>query len=222
MKKVPTYQLQQDFHEKLESFTDQFIADGFKLFEKEFSNIDGFVQDALEDISDRSDHQLRRSEKERYLLELVSYKIYDRLNKEEFNKKKNTLIIIPDCLSIHEYECQKAEVNHGAICKGCHPDCLAYQITELGVEYNASVLFSKKSLSKQLEFYNDKLGDTSVIGVACIMMLSSGMRVARELNIPARGVLLDYTGCEHWNKNEFASHFSISLLHDILREKYGH
>ena len=70
--------------------------------------------------------------------------------------------------------------------------------------------------------HENKLGETSVIGIACIMMLSSGMRVACEQNIPARGVLLNYTGCEHWNEKPFASHFSISQLKKILEEKYGY
>lgn len=221
MKKIPTYLLQEDFSKKLDVFTDRFLADGFAQFEQEFGGIDRFVAEALCDTSERTDHQLRRNEKERYLLEMVSYKIYDRLNRDAFNKKKNTLIIIPDCLSIHDYECQKSDVKLGAICKGCHPDCLAYQVTELGVEYNATVLFSKKSLSEQLNYYANKKSDTSVIGIACIMMLAKGMRVGYELEIPTRGILLQNTGCEHWNDEPFDSQFNINELEEILKEKYG-
>ncbi len=221
MNKAPTYELSDDFSDKLDRFASEFISNGFKMFEKEFAQIDAFVKSANDDLSERSDHQLRRSEKERYLLELLSYKIYDQLNKEDFNKQKNTLIIMPDCLSIHEYECQKAEDDHGSICESCHPDCLAAEITQLADEYDIKVLFSKRKLSEQLIYHADKLGDTAVIGVACIMMLSAGMRVAREQNIPARGVLLHNTGCDHWNDQPFASHFSIDSLKEILREKYG-
>ena len=87
MKKIPTYLLDEDFSNKLDIFTDEFISKGYKTFEKEFAQINSFLEDANNDTSDRTDHQLRRSEKERYLLELVSYKIYDKLNKEEFNKQ---------------------------------------------------------------------------------------------------------------------------------------
>lgn len=222
MKKSPTYFLSEDFSDKLEKFTADFIATGFKLFEKEFEHIDSYVTQANNDLTERSDQQLRCSEKERYLLEIISFKIYDQLNREAFNKKKNILIIMPDCLSIHDYECQKTEGDHGDICESCHPECLAAEISEIAEKYKIQVMFSKRSLSEQLLYYEDKLGDTGVIGIACIMMLSAGMRTAKEQNIPARGVLLNNTGCEHWNDKPFASQFSIEQLKQILREKYGY
>ena len=222
MKKIPTYNFSQDFSKKLEQFTSKFIADGFNLFQKEFEAIDAFILSAKDDNSERSDHNLRRSEKERYLLEMVSYKIYDQLNREVFNKQKHTLIIMPDCLSVHEYDCLKSENEHGNICESCHPDCLASQISEIADKYEIKVMFSKRNLSEQLVYHADNLGDTAVIGIACIMMLASGMRVAREQNIPARGVLLNYTGCDHWNDQPFASDFSLEHLKQILEEKYGY
>ena len=221
MKKIPTYHLADDFSEKLDKFSDKFIADGFKLFEKEFENIDSFISHAIKDTSERTDHSLRRSEKERYLLEILSFKIYDRLNREAFNKQKNTLIIMPDCLSIHDYECQKTDSDHGNYCESCHPDCMAAEITALAEKYDIKVMFSKRKLSEQLIHHEKKLGDTAVIGIACVMMLAEGMRVAHEQNIPARGVLLNYTGCDHWNDQPFASQFSIEQLKNILEEKYG-
>lgn len=78
MRKIPTYHFSDDFSDKLTRFTADFIAEGFKLFENEFAHIDSFVTSAKNDVSERSDHQLRCSEKERYLLEMVSYKIYDQ------------------------------------------------------------------------------------------------------------------------------------------------
>ena len=60
-----------------------------------------------------------------------------------------------------------------------------------------------------------------MIGIACIMMLASGMRTAHEVSVPARGVLLSFTGCDHWNDKPFASQFPMEQLENILREKYG-
>ncbi len=222
MKKVPTYQFQDDSFDKLEKLTDEFLKNGFNLFEKEFSSIDSFVAQANSDNSERTDHSMRRSEKERYLLEMLSFKIFDKLNRDAFNKMKHTLIIMPDCLSLHEYDCQKSDEEHGDICAGCHAECSASEISELAESYNCRVMFSKRSLSEQLTYHANELGDTGVVGIACVMMLSAGMRVARENSVPSRGVLLNNTGCDHWNENEFASHFSINKLKEILREKYGY
>ena len=60
-----------------------------------------------------------------------------------------------------------------------------------------------------------------MIGIACIKMLAEGMRTAAEVGIPARGVLLNFSGCEHWNDQPCASEFSMRWLEDILEEKYG-
>lgn len=218
--KAPTYFLPPDFDDKLNSFVDKFISGGFEKFNDEFSGIDGFVKAACADKSDRDDHNLRRSEKERYLLELVSFKMYDRLNRTAFNKTKNTLIIIPDCLSIHEKECEKVEYEFGYVCRKCQENCQAFHIVELAKKYKAKVLFSKRKLTEQLEHHGSKMADMGVIGIACIMMLASGMRTAREVGVPARGVLLGFTGCDHWNEKPFASSFPFDQLETILKEKY--
>lgn len=218
--KHPTYKLGPDFNSKLDTFVKKFIADGFGHFAEEFEKINGFVEQAMHDQS-RDDSDLRRTPKEKYLLELVSFKIYDELNRAGFNKCKNTLIVMPDCLSIHEQECEKLEKPYGFFCKRCNPECRAYEIGELAKQYGIKILFSKRKLTEQLEYFSEKVGDLSVIGIACIMMLASGMRTAHEVGVPARGVLLNFTGCEHWNDEPFASDFTMASLKAILEEKYG-
>lgn len=217
----PTYHLGSNFNTKLGQFVDNFLSEGFEFFQEEFARVDNFVQKAREDTAERDDHDLRRTPKEKYLLELVAFKIYDQLNRTEFNKRKNTLIVMPDCLSIHEKECEKIEKSYGSFCKRCQPGCQAYQIGELAKAYGVPIVFSKRSLSKQIEHFTDKMGDLSVIGIACVMMLASGMRTAAEAGVPARGILLNFTGCEHWNDEPFASEFALASLKDILEEKYG-
>jgi len=222
--KHPTYQLGDDFNSRLEKFVTKFIKEGFEHFAEEFKRVDEFVKLAhcqMDKGNERTDNDLRVNPKEKYLLELVSFKIYDELNRAEFNKRKNTLIIMPDCLSIHEQTCDKVELEFGSVCRRCQADCQAAQITELAAKYRCKVLFSKRSLEKQLRHHAEKMGDMAVIGVACIMMLANGMRTAGELDIPARGVLLNFTGCEHWNEKPFASEFTLKSLEKILEEKYG-
>ena len=102
----PTYQLGPHFDGELSKFVRQFLTNGFERFAGEFANLEAFIAKAKADHSDRTDHNLRRSAKELYLLEAVSFKIYDQLNREAFNKAKNTLIILPDCLSLHNPDCR--------------------------------------------------------------------------------------------------------------------
>ncbi len=217
---APTYRLQPEFNERLEKFVEQFLAAGFETFGKDFEGIDEFVKMAIDDTSKRDDHNMRQTPKELYLLEAVSFRIYDAINREKFNQIKKTLIIMPDCLSLHNPDCIKSDGDFGDRCQLCQPDCQAYDICELADRYGVEVVFSKRALTEQLEHYKDHAGELSVIGIACLTMLARGMRTARDEGIPARGVLLNFTGCDHWNDQPFASAFDHNRLEAILKEKY--
>ena len=217
----PTYHFGKDFREKLDSFVKQFIDDGFKEFSNEFANIDCYISKALVDDREKGEKKLRTTPKEKYLLEIVAFKIYDELNREAFNKTDKTLIVLPDCLSLHNPDCEKEDKPYGDTCVLCTNSCRAYHVVELAKKYDAEVVFSKRKLTEQIEYYDKKMGSVGVIGIACIMMLADGMRTAIDVGVPTRGVLLSFTGCEHWNDEQFASGFQLSWLKSILEEKYG-
>ena len=220
--KYPTYHFNKDFRGKLDNFVKRFIADGFNEFSNEFTNIDGFIEAALVDNREAGEKKLRTTPKEKYLLEMIAFKIYDELNREAFNKTQKTLIVLPDCLSLHNPECEKEDKPYGDICMSCTKSCRAYHVVELANKYDIEVTFSKRKLTEQIEHYAKKMGDVGVIGIACILMLAEGMRSAHEVGVPTRGVLLSFTGCEHWNDEQFASGIQLSWLKDILKEKYGY
>jgi len=219
--RAPTYRLGPDFNRKLSELRQKFLDDGFSLFAEEFANLDAFITDAHEDESDRQDKGLRRTSREKYLLEALSFKIYDELNREAFNRAKDTLIILPDCLSLDNPDCLKTDEPWGDRCQLCDPECEAFEVSEISDRYGLEVMYSKRKLSEQIEHYADRSGDLAIVGVACILMLASGMRAAAEVGVPARGVLLNFTGCEHWNEEPFASRFPLEQLKVILEEKYG-
>jgi len=214
----PTYNLEPDIRKRLKEFVDDFVKNSSSFFAKELTGLDGYIENSLQQPTKE---QLRLTPKPKYLLELLAFQIYDDLNREAFNKTKDTLIVMPDCLALHNPECEKVDTAHGDICRRCTENCQAYQITEIAREFHLKTVFSKRKLAEQIEFYAKKSGDLSVIGIACIMMLASGMRTASEVGIPARGVLLNFSGCEHWNDQPCASEFTLSWLRSILEEKYG-
>lgn len=216
--KAPSYNLGPGFPEKLDRYIERFLEDGFRFFATEFAGIDGCISQAH---NSGSTEMLRRTPKEKYLLELVAFGIYDRLNRDAFNRAKHTLIVMPDCLSLHNPQCEKVETDIGEVCKRCTESCQAYQITELARKYRLKTIFSKRKLLEQLKHYAEKMTDLSVVGIACINMLAEGMRVAAEGGVPARGVLLNFSGCEHWQDSECAGEFAMQRLQSILDEKYG-
>ncbi|MEW5797246.1 MAG: DUF116 domain-containing protein [Candidatus Zixiibacteriota bacterium] len=218
---APTYLLGPDFDHKLTEFVAQFLDNGFERFAEEFTGLDDFIARANADTSTRNDHSLRRSEKERYLLEAVAFKIYDQLNREAFNRAKDTLIILPNCLSLHNPNCLKTDEKWGDRCQECTDDCQAAQVVALAERYGIECLFSKRKLEEQIEHYAERSGSLGVVGVGCLMMLANGMRTAHDVGVPARGVLLSFSGCEHWNDRPCASEFPMHQLEAILEEKYG-
>ncbi len=217
----PTYHLGDDFDAKLTSFVNAIQSSSTDIFSSEFGQVGQFVAMANADERERDDHQLRRTPAEFYLLEAVAYKMYDQANRDAFNRTKDTLIILPDCLSLHNPDCSKMDGQWGDVCRGCTPDCQADQVVQLASRYNARAVFSKRKLSEQLEHFDKESESLGVIGVACLLMLAEGMRLAMRLGIPVRGVPLNYCGCEHWNDEPFASAFTMSRLQMILEEKYG-
>jgi uncharacterized protein len=220
-RRAPTYRLAPDFDQKLTRFVEDFLRDGFDRFSGEFEGLDAFLAKTETDRSDRDDHRLRQNEKEKYLLEAVTFKIYDQLNRKAFNLAKNTLIVLPDCLSLHNPNCLKIEKKWGDRCEQCTDDCQAAQVVALAEAYGVECVFSKRKLEEQIEHYADRSGKLGVIGIGCLMMLANGMRTAHEVGVPARGVLLEFSGCEHWNDQPCASEFPMQQLRDILEEKYG-
>ncbi len=219
--KYPTYHLGPDFRKKLSRFVEAFVANGFEYFDEEFAKIDDFAARGRTDTTGRGSKKLRSNPKEKYLLEAVAFKMYDEMNRKAFNRARKTLIVLPDCLTLHNPDCEKTDSPQGDECARCTESCQAYHVVKLGEQYGISVVFSKRKLEQQIEYYADTMGDMGVIGIACLMMLANGMRTAIDVGVPTRGVLLSFTGCEHWNDQPCASRFPIRWLKEILDEKYG-
>lgn len=224
MKKQPTFtfRLEEDFYDKLSDLTDVFLADGFKTFKKEFANIDTFLKKAKADKSKREDQDFRLNPKEMYLLEALNYQVMDRANREAFNKAKDTVIIMPDCMALMEKKCKREKSIYGKVCTRCASKCQINQIVKVALKYKVQCVFSKRKLAEQIEKIKKRKPSLSVIGIACLLTLADGMRTAKQVGVPARGVFLHYTGCEHWaTKEPIVTETSLARLEAILKEKYG-
>lgn len=220
-KPVVTYRLGEDFYGKLEAFAERLTNEGLELFKEEFGHIDAFYENALNDQSSRDDHDFRRQPRRMYLLEVINFKIYDELNRDSFNTAKDTVIIFPQCLALMQSKCKRKGGKYGKKCARCVPNCQIRQITEMAGKYGVEGYFSKRKLEQQLKKIKKDKPSLSVIGISCILTLAGGMRTAKDIGIPARGVLLNFTGCDHWSEAPFSTETAIVRVRDILEEKYG-
>lgn len=213
--------MEDDFYDKLSNFADKFLSDGLALFKKEFANIDAFLEKARAASDGRDDGDFRLNAKEMYLLEAVYFEVMDRVDRDAFNKAEHTVVILPVCLALMQDKCKRARTRYGRVCKSCVPNCEVNKINRLAARYEIDCYFSKRALTKQLEKIKKSKKSLSVIGISCILTLASGMRTAKELGVPSRGVLLNFTGCEHWTDRPIVTETTISRLEAILKEKYG-
>jgi len=223
MKDKPTitFRLGDDFYDKLDWFVQKVLNDGYECFKEEFANIDCFLERANNDSSARRDLSFRRTPKPFYLIEALYYKIFDDANRAAFNEAKDTVLILPDCMSLMLDKCKRERTELGKICTRCVPKCQINKIMQIADLYNIEGYFSKRALTEQIEKIKKSKPSLAVIGISCLLTLASGMRSADETGVPSRGVFLNFTGCEHWADKPFSTETVIERVKDILEEKYG-
>lgn len=223
MKEKPTitFRLGDDFYDKLDRFTRKVLDDGFELFKEEFKNVDSFYARAINDNSKRTDYTFRQTPKAFYLIEALYYKILDETNCEAFNKTKYTVLILPDCLCLMQDKCERKRTKYGKICTRCVPNCQINKIMQIADRYDVEGYFSKRALEEQLKKISKAKPSLAVVGISCILTLASGMRTAKEIGIPSRGVFLNFTGCECWADEAFPTETAVGRVQAILEEKYG-
>lgn len=220
-KPVNTYKINAEFYDKLDKFTEEVVRMGYKLFKDEFANVEDFVEGAKKDKKKRKDKSFQTTPKQMYLLESLYFRIFDEAYREEFNNTKNTVIILPDCLAIRGDKCKKKKKKFGDVCTHCAKACQVSKIMKFAEKYGIEGYFSKRELTKQLTQIKKKKKSLGVIGISCVLTLASGMRSAREAEVPARGVFLNFTGCDHWSAKAFATETIEEKVRDIIVEKHG-
>jgi len=223
MAKKPTitFRIEDDFYGKLDSFTRKVIREGTELFGDEFANIDAFYLKALHDNPERDDINFRRSPKQLYLIEAIYYQVFEYINRDAFNRAKDTVLILPDCMSLMLDKCKRERTELGKVCTRCVPNCSINKIMQIADRYGVEGYFSKRALTEQIGNIKKVKPSLAVIGISCLLTLASGMRSAKEAGVPSRGVFLNFTGCEHWADKPFATETMIHRVEAILEEKYG-
>ena len=216
-----TFRIDDSFYDKLDAFTKKILFEGLNLFGEEFKNIDAFYLKTLHETSNREDLNFRRTPRQLYLMEAVYYQVFEYINRDAFNKTRDTVLILPDCMSLMRDKCERKRKKLGKVCTRCVPNCSINKIMQIADKYGVEGYFSKRKLTEQLAKIKKEKPSLGVIGISCILTLASGMRSAKEAGVPSRGVFLNFTGCEHWAHKPFATETLIDRVEAILEEKHG-
>lgn len=221
---APTYDLRElgeglAIYERLERLADQFLTLADAEVGCAFSAVPAFVSRARQE-SGREEEYYRRTTRERYLVELLACVVMGRQFWDDFAARRDTVLILPDCLRRRGDACARKSTRYGPRCAACDPQCAIHRMTVAAARYGAAAYFSELDHAKQFRrLARGKYKGLSVLGVACIWMLAAGMRAAEEAGVPSQGVLLNYCGCEHWTDDPIVTETVVQRVEAILAAK---
>lgn len=220
----PTYDLRElaeepGIYERLDRLADRYLAMANADVGAAFVRVPEFVARVVAE-GGRGDEYYRHTTRERYLVELLSCVVMGRQFWPEFVKRRHTVLILPHCLSRQGSACKRKGTRYGKCCTACDPECAIRRITLVAARYGAAAYFSDLAHEEQLRaLMKGQYQDLSVIGVACIWMLASGMRAAEQAGVPSQGVLLNYCGCEHWRDDPVVTETVVERVEALLAAK---
>ncbi len=217
-KEYPTYFLQPDFSERLDSFHEEFIELARRYFGSETSRIESYVERCKND-RERDGFTWATFSPEFYFAELAAIAVMNQSMWDDFCRAKQTIIFIPDCLSLMGDRCKRKGEKFLEECDQCVPNCVVNKIVALREKYNFREVFAYRDQTEQFKIVKEKYKSVGFLGIACILMLAEGMRSSMQSGIPAHGVPLQYCGCEHWVDKPFSTDTDLAKIERVLKAK---
>jgi uncharacterized protein len=220
----PTYDLRElgegpAIGERLERCADRMLAVAAEEVGGAFARVPAFVERARS-ASDRRGESYRFTTRERYVAELLACIVMNRQFWPEFVARRDTVLILPDCLRRRGEACERKDSRYGTRCTACDETCAVGRMTVTAAKRHAGAFFAVRDHGKQLRrLQRGRYSDLSVIGVACVWMLARGMREAEDAGVPSQGVPLNYCGCEHWADEPCVTDTVVGRVGEILDAK---
>lgn len=221
---APTYDLRElgeglEIYGRLDRFADRFLEIADAEVGCAFARVPEFAARAARE-SGRDDEFYRRTTRERYLVELLACVVMGRQFWPEFAARRDTVLILPDCLRRQGDACKRKGTRYGTRCTACDAECAICRMTVAAARHGAAAFFADMDHEKQFRaLMRGPHRDLSVLGVACIWMLANGMRAAEATGVPSQGVLLNFCGCEHWRDDPVVTDAVVERVEAILAAK---
>jgi hypothetical protein len=221
---APTYDLRElgeglAICARLNRLADRFLEVAEIEVGRAFAGVPAFAELARLE-GGRDGEYYRRTTRERYLVELLACVVMSRQFWQEFAARHDTVLILPDCLRRQGSACKRKRTRYGTRCTACDPECAVCRMTVAAARRGAAAYFSDMEHEKQFRaLMRGPYRDLSVLGVACIWMLASGMRAAEVAGVPSQGVLLNFCGCEHWCDEPVVTDAVVEQVEAILAAK---
>jgi hypothetical protein len=140
-----------------------------------------------------------RTTREQYHLYMLEIELANQVNIEKFISSDRKIALLPYCLKDFDADCKSARTDFDYQCKYCSKNCYQHYISRLLKKYDIDAYIWMGSGIKKFArkvFMNHQT--LSILGIACIPELVSGMRKCQKYDIPAIGIPLDANRCIRW------------------------
>ena len=181
--------------------------------------VDAFLErrDVLQLGSDNAVRCSRRSVE--YHLNMVGAEILNRAWGYGFLARRQHIVIMPACARLRdERTCRAKHTDSTAMCSHCTVGCAISAVTRVAERSGAQVVFVAHG-SRFYQYVESLAADASdigIVGMACASdLLGSGWR-ARSKGIMAQCILLNESGCDHWQAVPAPTSCDLAELSRIL------
>lgn len=134
-----------------------------------------------------------------YYSYMIEIELINRLNKKRFLECNYKIALLPYCLRETQTECKSVTDEIDYYCRKCLKSCFINKVSTLLQENNIHPYIWRtirlKSLLSQLV---QKYHDVGVMGIACIVELTMGMRSCQKADLPVIGLPLNANRCIRW------------------------
>jgi len=137
--------------------------------------------------------------REQYYLYMLEFELVNRIHLEDFRKANYRIALLPYCLRETQTQCKAESDLVDYQCTGCRKECYINQVSELLRDNKIDPYIWRRAKLKSL--FRDlvvKHGTIGVLGIACIVELSAGMRRCMKAKLPVVGIPLNANRCSRW------------------------
>jgi hypothetical protein len=197
---------------KAREFANRFKSESNEWLGKYTRNVEPFTRQVATNRHFREDKISVHRQKVEYHLNMLGAFIYNRALKEDFNKIRRKIVLLPACMKANASQaCKAKKAGMGEHCMGCSTQCQINQITQLGKKHHFSVEIVKHSSDISLTKQAIPEG-CGLIGVACVSTVVAGGLELMHNSIAAQCVLLDHCGCRHWCDKTIPTSLNLNEL----------
>jgi hypothetical protein len=147
-----------------------------------------------------------------YHLYMIEIELTNILNKEDYLNSKHKIALLPHCLRENIDLCKAKSDGTDYLCTHCKKSCYVGKISTMLEERNITpYIWLEAELNKLVD---DK--DTGILGMACVVELTMGLRRCDKKGIPAVGIPLNANRCRRWMGDFYPTSVNLEQLEKLI------